>query len=195
MEELMKKLLEISMVVIGLMLPILAQGQRPNAQVQNVSQQDRDDRRYQDREEGRGQRLSPEDQSRFDGYYQKWVSDRRSNDRDDIRKDEQHMQDIMARYNIPSDVPYEQIASRGDAYRDSDGYRDRDDRGYDRWRGRLPENEQRKFDDAYAKWVNDRRKNDRDDVREDEKHMLDIMSRNNIPRDVPFDAVASQGMR
>jgi hypothetical protein len=191
----MKKLLEISMVVIGLMLPILAQGQRPNAQVQNVSQQDRDDRRYQDREEGRGQRLSPEDQSRFDGYYQKWVSDRRSNDRDDIRKDEQHMQDIMARYNIPSDVPYEQIASRGDAYRDSDGHRDRDDRGYDRWRGRLPENEQRKFDDAYAKWVNDRRKNDRDDVREDEKHMLDIMSRNNIPRDVPFDAVASQGMR
>jgi hypothetical protein len=191
----MKKLLEISMVVIGLMLPILAQGQRPNAQVQNVSQQDRDDRRYQDREEGRGQRLSPEDQSRFDGYYQKWVSDRRSNDRDDIRKDEQHMQDIMARYNIPSDVPYEQIASRGDAYRDSDGHRDRDDRGYDRWRGRLPENEQRKFDDTYAKWVNDRRKNDRDDVREDEKHMLDIMSRNNIPRDVPFDAVASQGMR
>jgi len=191
----MKKLLEISMVVIGLMLPILVQGQRPNAQVQNVSQQDRDDRRYQDREEGRGQRLSPEDQSRFDGYYQKWVSDRRSNDRDDIRKDEQHMQDIMARYNIPSDVPYEQIASRGDAYRDSDGHRDRDDRGYDRWRGRLPENEQRKFDDAYAKWVNDRRKNDRDDVREDEKHMLDIMSRNNIPRDVPFDAVASQGMR
>jgi hypothetical protein len=191
----MKKLLEISMVVIGLMLPILAQGQRPNAQVQNVSQQDRDDRRYQDREEGRGQRLSPEDQSRFDGYYQKWVSDRRSNDRDDIRKDEQHMQDIMARYNIPPDVPYEQIASRGDAYRDSDGHHDRDDRGYDRWRGRLPENEQRKFDDAYAKWVNDRRKNDRDDVREDEKHMLDIMSRNNIPRDVPFDAVASQGMR
>jgi hypothetical protein len=191
----MKKLLEISMVVIGLMLPILVQGQRPNAQVQNVSQQDRDDRRYQDREEGRGQRLSPEDQSRFDGYYQKWVSDRRSNDRDDIRKDEQHMQDIMARYNIPSDVPYEQIASRGDAYRDSDGHRDRDDRGYHRWRGRLPENEQRKFDDAYAKWVNDRRKNDRDDVREDEKHMLDIMSRNNIPRDVPFDAVASQGMR
>jgi hypothetical protein len=191
----MKKLPEISMVVIGLMLPILAQGQRPNAQVQNVSQQDRDDRRYQDREEGRGQRLSPEDQSRFDGYYQKWVSDRRSNDRDDIRKDEQHMQDIMARYNIPSDVPYEQIASRGDAYRDSDGHRDRDDRGYDRWRGRLPENEQRKFDDTYAKWVNDRRKNDRDDVREDEKHMLDIMSRNNIPRDVPFDAVASQGMR
>jgi hypothetical protein len=190
----MKKLLEISAVVIGLMLPALAQVQPPSVQVRNVSQQDRDDnRQYPDRENGRGQRLSPEDQSRFDGYYQKWVSDTRRNDRDDIRKDEQHMQDIMGRYNIPSDVPYERIASRAEGSRDE--YRDRDDRGGDRWRGRLSESDQRKFDDAYAKWLKDRRKNDRDDIREDEKHMLDIMSRNNIPRDVPFDAVASSGMR
>jgi len=191
----MKKLLGISAVVIGLMLPALAQVQRP-AQLQSVSQQDQDDyRRYPDRDEGRYQRLSPEDQSRFDGYYRKWVDDTRRNDRDDIRKDEQHMQEIMGRYNIPSDVPYERIASRGQGYGDSGGYRDRDQRGYDRWQGRLPEGEQRKFDDAYAKWLNDRRKNDRDDVRKDEEHMLDIMSRNNIPRDVPFDAVASSGRR
>ena len=103
------------------------------------------------------------------------------------------MQEIMGRYNIPSDVPYERIASRGEGYRDES--RDRDDRGYERWRGRLSDSDQRKFDDAYAKWVNDRRKNDREDIREDEKHMLDIMSRNNIPRDVPFDAVASRGLR
>lgn len=189
----MKKFLGTLAVVIGLMLPALAQVQRP-AQLQSISQHDQDDRRYQDRDEGRYQRLSPEDQSRFDGYYRKWVDDSRRNDRDDIRKDEQHMQEIMGRYNIPSDVPYERIASRG-GYGDSGEYRDRDDRGYDRWRGRLPEGEQRKFDDAYAKWMKDRRKNDRDDVREDEKHMLDIMSRNNIPQDVPFDAVASGGMR
>jgi hypothetical protein len=194
----MKKILEISAVVIGLMLPAVAQVQRPNMQVQNVSQQDRDDyRQYPDRENGRWQRLSPEDQSRFDGYYDKWVGDTRRNDRDDIRKDEEHMQEIMGRYNIPSDVPYDRIASRGQGYGDSDGYRDRDrdDRSYERWRGKMSDSDQRKFDDAYAKWVNDRRKNDRDDVREDEKHMLDIMSRNNIPRDVPFDAVASRGIR
>jgi hypothetical protein len=192
----MKKLLGVSGLVIGLMLPVLAQAQRPSVQLRSVSQQDRDDdRRYSDREEGRYQRLSADDQSRFDGYYRKWVDDTRKNDRDDIRKDEQHMQEIMGRYNIPSDVPYDRIASRGEGYGTSDAYRgrDRDDRGYDRWRGQLPEGEQRKFDDAYAKWMNDRRKNDRDDVREDEKHMLDIMSRNNIPRDVPFDAIASSG--
>lgn len=192
----MKKLVGISAVVIGLMLPALAQVR--SVQLRNVSQQDRDDdRRDRDRDERRGPRLSPEDQSRFDGYYQKWISDTRRNDHDDIRRDEQHMQEIMAGYNISSDVPYERIASRGEGNGDSDGYqeRDRDDRGYDRWRGRLPEGEQRKFDDVYAKWMNDRRKNDRDDAREDEKHMQDIMSRNNIPRDVPFDAVASSGTR
>ena len=187
----MKKLFGISAVVIGLMLPALAQVQTTNVQVRNVSQQDRDDnRQYPDRDNGRGQRLSPEDQSRFDGYYSKWVSDTRRNDRDDMRKDEERMQEIMGRYNIPSDVPYERIASRGQG--DSDQYRDRDDRGY---RGRLSESDQRKFDDAYGKWLKDRRKNDRDDIREDEKRMVDIMSRNNIPRDVPFDAVASSGMR
>jgi hypothetical protein len=187
----MKKLLGISAVVIGLMLPALAQVQRPTVQVRNVSQQDQDDsRRYGDRDSGRGQRLSPEDQSRFDGYYSKWVNDTRRNDRDDTRKDEERMQEIMGRYNIPSDVPYERIASRAEGNRDE--YRDRDDRGY---RGRLSESDQRKFDDAYAKWLKDRRKNDRDDIREDEKRMIGIMSRNNIPRDVPFDAVASSGTR
>jgi hypothetical protein len=187
----MKKLLGISVVVIGLMLPALAQVQRSTVQVRNVSQQDRDDnRQYPDRESGRGQRLSPEDQSRFDGYYSKWVSDSRRNDRDDMRKDEERMQEIMGRYKIPSDVPYERIASRGEG--DRDQYRDREDRGY---RGRLSESDQRKFDDAYAKWLKAGRKNDRDDIREEEKHMIDIMSRNNIPRDVPFDAVASSGMR
>ena len=187
----MEKFLKISAVVIGLMLPAVAQVERPNVPVQNVSQQDRDDyRQYPDRDNGRWQRLSPEDQSRFDGYYSKWVSDTRRNDRDDMRKDEERMQEIMGRYNIPSDVPYERITSRGQG--DSDQYRDRDDRGY---RGRLSESDQRKFDDAYGKWLKDRRKNDRDDIREDEKRMIDIMSRNNIPRDVPFDAVASSGMR
>jgi hypothetical protein len=187
----MKKLLGISAVVIGLMLPALAQVQRPTVQVRNVSQQDQDDsRRYGDRDSGRGQRLSSEDQSRFDGYYSKWVNDTRRNDRDDMRKDEERMQEIMGRYNIPSDVPYERIASRAEGNRDE--YRDRDDRGY---RGRLSESDQRKFDDAYAKWLKDRRKNDRDDIREDEKRMIDIMTRNNIPRDVPFDAVASSGTR
>jgi hypothetical protein len=44
------------------------------------------------------------------------LKDRRKGDRDDIAKDEGKMQEIMARYNIPRDVPYEALASGGGAY-------------------------------------------------------------------------------
>jgi len=142
-------------------------------------------------------RLSPQDQSQFDNYYQKWVNDSRRNDRDDIRKDEQHMQDIMSRYNIPPDVPYDRIASGGYAEgRDHD--RDDRDRQYgnreDRWQTRLSPQDQQEFDKVYSKWVRDQR-GDRDDVPKDERKMQDIMSRYNIPSNVPYDAIASQGGR
>src|SRR5216683_2223159 len=58
-------------------------------------------------------RLSPEDQREFDKYYTKWVNDTRKSDRDDIAKDVRHMQEIMARKNIPANVPFDQIASTG----------------------------------------------------------------------------------
>jgi len=56
-------------------------------------------------------RLSPDDQHEFDKAYEKWEKDIRKRDRDDLRKDERKMQDIMARYNIPRDVPYDQVVS------------------------------------------------------------------------------------
>jgi len=58
-------------------------------------------------------RLSSDDQREFDKYYTKWVNDTRKNDRDDIDRDVRKMQEIMARNNIPSGVPYAQIASPG----------------------------------------------------------------------------------
>jgi len=143
----------------------------------------------------RSNQLSPQDQQQFDKYYQKWVDDTRRNDRDDIRKDEGHMQDIMRHYDIPADVPYDRVASSG-AY--GGGYGDRDrDRGYygngnANWQGRLSPSDQQSFDNAYSKWMKDQR-SDRDDIPKDERKMRDIMSRYNIPQDVPFDAVASQG--
>jgi len=126
-------------------------------------------------------RLSPDDQREFDKYYTKWVNDTRKNDRDDIAKDVRRMQDIMARYNIPANLPYEQIASTGAAY------------GQRTYQGRLSPDDQREFDKQYTKWVNDTRKNDRDDIAKDERRMLEIMARNNIPPNVPFDQVASTG--
>src|SRR2546426_12253366 len=62
-------------------------------------------------------RLSPEDQREFDKYYAKWVDDTRKKDQDDIGKDTRHMQEIMARNEIPPNVPFEQIASIGHSAR------------------------------------------------------------------------------
>jgi hypothetical protein len=126
-------------------------------------------------------RLSSDEQREFDKYYTKWVNDTRKNDRDDIAKDVKHMQEIMGRNGIPSNVPYEQIASTGGAY---------PARSY---QGRLSAHDQGEFDKYYTKWVNDTRKNDRDDMAKDVAHMQEIMARNNIPANVPFDQVASTG--
>ena len=126
-------------------------------------------------------RLSPDDQREFDKYYTKWVNDTRKNDRDDIAKDVRHMQEIMGRNNIPANVPFDQLASTGSM---SPG------RTYQGW---LSADEQREFDKYYTKWVNDTRKNDRDDIAKDIGHMQEIMARKNIPSNVPFDQIASTG--
>src|SRR2546430_1398561 len=67
---------------------------------------------------GQGQvRLSHEDQEKFDKHYTKWVNDTRKNDRNDIAHDVHEMQEIMGKYNIPANTPFEQIASGGPAVR------------------------------------------------------------------------------
>lgn len=126
-------------------------------------------------------RLSPDDQREFDKYYTKWVDDTRKNDRDDIAKDVGHMQEIMGRNHIPANVPFDQLASTGNM---SPG------RMYQGW---LSADEQREFDKYYTKWVNDTRKNDRDDIAKDVGHMQEIMARKNIPVSVPFEQIASTG--
>jgi hypothetical protein len=129
---------------------------------------------------GQGQvRLSPEDQKDFDKHYTKWVNDTRKNDRDDIAHDVHEMQEIMGKYHIPANVPYDQIASTGSAVRI--------------YQGRLSADDQREFDKYYTKWVNDTRKNDRDDIAKDVGRMQEIMARNNIPANVPFEQIASTG--
>jgi hypothetical protein len=60
-------------------------------------------------------RLSPDDQREFDKYYTKWVNDTRKSDRDDTA-DVKHMQQLMGRNPIPSNVTYAQIASTGNEY-------------------------------------------------------------------------------
>lgn len=126
-------------------------------------------------------RLSPDDQREFDKYYTKWVNDTRKNDRDDAAKDIGHMQEIMGRNHISANVPFDEIASTGNGY------------GANVYQGRLSADEQREFDKYYTKWVNDTRKNDRDDIGKDVRHMQEIMARKDIPANVPFDEIASTG--
>ena len=55
--------------------------------------------------------LAPEWQGKFDSYYQRWLNYRATNNRDEMRSMEERMQKIMRSYNIPSNVPYDDIAS------------------------------------------------------------------------------------
>jgi hypothetical protein len=112
------------------------------------------------------------------------VKDSRKNDRDDIDKDVRRMQDIMARNNIAPIVSYDQIATPG---------YNNDSRGYAQ--SRLSPDDQHEFDKGYEKWEKHVRKNDRDDIRKDERKMQEIMARNNVPRDVPYDQLASPEYR
>ena len=126
-------------------------------------------------------RLSPDDQRDFDRYYANWVDDMRKNDRDAVSKDAGHMQEIMARNNIPASVPFDQIAN-------SAAYSSGSSPTYVQ---RLSVDDQREFDHHYAEWLEHTRKNDRDDVAKDVSRMQEIMARNNIPANVPFDRIAS----
>jgi hypothetical protein len=107
----MKRILGICAVLIALIVPVLAQNADDNGR-----QDDRDDARRQDsRVYGNGQwrgRLSSEEQQRFDSYYSRWLDYRRTNNRDEIESMENRMRDVMSHNNIPSNVPFDRIASR-----------------------------------------------------------------------------------
>jgi hypothetical protein len=129
-------------------------------------------------------RLSPDDQREFNEQYHKWQKGMSNNDRGEIDEHARNMQKIMARYNIPPDTPFDVIAS-------TNGYSGHYD--YGQFRGRLSPEDQSKFDNEYQHWLKDRAKNDRDDIAKHEGKMQEIMAKYNIPRDVPYDAIASGG--
>jgi len=173
-------------------LSSMAQNQRPD-----------DDRRPNqgygvsyDRWQGR---LSGEDQSRFDSYYSRWLDAVQTNDRDKRNSMEDHMRDVMSHYNIPSDVPFDQVASNntqgygihrrpdqeGDNDRGHSGDRDR------QWQSRLSAKDQQRFDTYYSRWMEARQTGDRHATANMEKRMLDLMTRYSIPRDAQFSQIAS----
>jgi hypothetical protein len=165
----MKRILE-ALAVLALCIPAVAQYGYPG--------NDRD-RTYTGQWQGR---ISADDQKDFNKEFRKWQDAHAKNDRSDIDKHARKMEEIMARYNIPPDTPFDAIAT-------SNGYSPK----YDvrEFQGRFSHDDQKKFDKAYEHWLNDRRKGDRDDIAKDEGKMQEIMARYNIPRDVPYDVLAS----
>lgn len=174
-----------------------------------ASNDGRDDRWGRDRDGWRDDnrwngRLSADDQRRFDDYYARWIRYKETNNHDEIISMERRMLDIYERYRIPTSVPFRRIASNDNRWdrdrdrwgrdRDHDGWRDdvRWDRG-DRWRGHLSADDQRRFDSYYSRWLNYKRTNNRDEITSMEKRMLDLYAQYNIPRSIPYGAVASQG--
>ena len=141
------------------------------------AQSDRDDRGYAGQD-----RLSTDDQKDFNKEYGKWIDARQKNDRDDIDKHARKMEEIMARYNIPPDTPFDTIAT-------SIGKSGHED--YRQFQGRFSPDDQKRFDHEYRDWQEDRGKRDRDGVAKHEGKMQELMSRYNIPRDVPYDVLAS----
>jgi ubiquitin-protein ligase len=128
--------------------------------------------------------MSSDDQKDFNKEYEKWQKANAKSDREDIDKHARKMEEIMARYNIPPDTPFDTIAT-------SYGYSRHND--VRQFQGRFSPDDQKRFDKAYEHWLNDRRKRDRDDIAKDEGKMQELMARYNIPRDVPYDALSSGG--
>jgi hypothetical protein len=76
----------------------------------------RDDRR-DDRGSNRwNNRLPADDQRRFDSYYSRWQEYRRTNNRDEISSMEKRMQDVYQHNGIPSNTPYDAVATGGRRY-------------------------------------------------------------------------------
>jgi hypothetical protein len=75
--------------------------------------------RYRDRDRAywrQNQRLSNEDQGRFDSYFQRWLNYRRTNNREQVSSMERRMFDVYDHYGIPHDVPFDRVASQGGRY-------------------------------------------------------------------------------
>jgi len=128
--------------------------------------------------------MSPDDQNKFNKEYKEWSEERREGDRKGIAKHEGKMQEIMARYNIPPNTPFDVIAT-------TNGYSQHYD--YREFQGRLSPDDQNKFNKEYKEWLEERREGDRNGTAKREGKMQEIMARYNIPRDVPYDLIASSG--
>ncbi len=124
------------------------------------------------------QRLSPGDQQRFDSYYSRWQEYRQRSDVGQMQSMQSRMLDIYAHYGIPPQTPFWRVASNARGERE-------------RWRRRLPPNDQARFDSYFSRWQQYRQTYNRDEVASMEKRMQEIYAQYRIPANTPYWWVAS----
>lgn len=175
----MNKLFPILIAVLALGLPAIAQSDYPASS------------RGQDQASGNSwhQKLSSDDQQSFDSEYSEWKEANAKNDRDGIDKHARRMEEIMSRNNIPQDTPFDAVASTTSTA----GNGRMSSADIHRYQGKFSPDDQKKFDKAYEHWLDAKRKNNRNDIGKDEGRLQELIAKYNIPRDVPYDALASGG--
>ena len=166
--------------------------QNPSARDDRDRDRDRD-RAYANAPAYTRVQMSTDDQKKYDEEYRKWRDSIAKNDRDDIDKHARKMREIMSRYNIGENIPFDAFVSTG-GYSAGGGarYADRDFREF---QGRLQPEDQRKFDKDYEHWLHERQENHRNGMAKEEGKMQEIMARYNIPQDVPYNAIVTGSRR
>jgi hypothetical protein len=124
------------------------------------------------------QRLSPQDQQRFDSYYSRWQEYRQRSDVGQMQSMQKRMLDIYAHNGIPPQTPFWQVASNRRME-------------HERWHRHLPPNDQQRFDSYFSRWQQYRGTNNREQVESMEKRMQEIYAQNRIPPNTPYWWVAS----
>jgi hypothetical protein len=137
-----------------------------------------DHERMQEDRARRGQsHLAVEDQQRFDSYYSRWLTARRSGNRSETGSMEERMRDLMGRNSIPLSVQFSQIASES-AGRYSQP-------NIPRFSGKDASD----FRAYYARWQDYKRTNNRDQVASMEERMRKVMTDHNVPNDASYEDV------
>jgi len=164
----MNKFLAALAVTVALLLPLSSA-----AQNQHSDNDRRVDQNYGDHDRWQS-RLSPEDQSRFDSYYSRWLTARQSGDRKETSSAEKRMRDVMGHYSIPPNVQFSDIASDSVA----------------RYRGpqipRFSGDDANDFRSYYSRWQNYKRSNNRLQSASMEERMRKIRSALKIPNNASY---------
>lgn len=124
------------------------------------------------------QQLSPQDQQKFDSYYQRWQQYRQQGNYEQTQSMRQRMLDLYAHYGIPAQTPFWRVASNARME-------------HDRWHSRLSPNDQARFDSYFSRWEQYRGTHNRDQMESMEKRMQEMYTQYRIPSNTPYWFVAS----